>query len=778
MANERNTENLVRKTLAKLGYYDDPDIEVEEQQSKHPDIDKLLKNASKKGLSKGYPEFIIRSKTNSTFIIVVECKAKNKFHQSEHFNKYADYAVDGVLLYGSFLARGYDVLCIAVSGETVDDLKISHFLIPKEQSKYNSYFGGKLLTFSDYYNGYKNSDIKFNQDYGKLLSYASELNSLLHSNKIKESQRSLLISGILISLGNDAFKNSYASHKKAEQICASLINTVANEFSNADIPEHKIIKLKQAYSFIQTNTTLTSDREFFVNLINSIDKNINGFMRTYKYFDTIGQFYIEFLSYANNDKGLGIVLTPPHITDIFCDLAAVDKDSVVFDNCCGTGGFLISAMKRMIKSAKSDKKKITAIQKSQLFGIEFQDDIYALGISNMILHGDGKSNFLLGDSFQNSKEITKFKPTVGFLNPPYKSEKTSPEELAFVLTNLATLEKGGICVSIIPFSCVIAKDGDTFQLKLKIMENHTVEAVMSMPDDLFHNSKVTVPTCILVITAHTPHPKNKKTWLGYWRHDGFEKHKIQGRIDSNNKWEAIREKWLVSYLNRELIDGLSLTKELVASDEWCAEAYMVTDYSKITKNSYLKIAKQYLSFRLLNDFLEIGTIKPNKPTLHSSKLVKVEMLFEVKSGISKSGVTIKEEPESEEDIRFVRPSKTYQGSIDGFIDKTTVSEENIYPDGTLYVSTDGQGSHTYSYVSSFAFTPNSNVSVLIPKRDMCVQEKLYYALCITANRYKYSYGRKPKGYRLKELLIPEHPAKHVYGNIFGDIFDDWKTLIQ
>ena len=49
--------------------------------------------------------------------------------------------------------------------------------------------------------------------------------------------------------------------------------------------------------------------------------------------------------------------------------------------------------------------------------------------------------------------------------------------------------------------------------------------------------------------------------------------------------------------------------------------------------------------------------------------------------------------------------------------------------------------------------PNSDVSVLIPKIDMSIEEKMYYAVCITNNRYRFSYGRKPKGKRLKSLLL-------------------------
>ena len=114
-------------------------------------------------------------------------------------------------------------------------------------------------------------------------------------------------------------------------------------------------------------------------------------------------------------------------------------------------------------------------------------------------------------------------------------------------------------------------------LKRKILDKHTVEAVMSLPDELFHNSNVNVVTCAIVITAHRPHKFRKKTWFGYWRNDGFEKVKYKGRIDKNHTWESIREEWVSAYKNREVIDGMSITKEITENDEWCAEAYMETD---------------------------------------------------------------------------------------------------------------------------------------------------------------------------------------------------------
>lgn len=593
--NEKKTEKLTRDFLNKNGY-DQNHIFVEEQISDNPRIAKLLKQASKQGNGIGRPEFIITSSAYPDLLIVIECKASAAKHASKNLDKYADYACDGALLYASFLAKEYDVIAIGISGDNLNNLNISTFLHLKGENKHFPFSADKILSLEDYYNLYIKTPQKFNIDYSNLLDYTQKLNGKLHQLKIKESQRSLLISSILIALKNSAFSAGYKKHTTAKHLTSSLVQTVINELDDSDIPKDKIENLKHAYGFIKTHSVLLNDKKSLENLIAEIDSEINGFMATHAYFDTIGQFYIEFLRYANNDKGLGIVLTPPHITELFADIAQVNKDSIVIDNCCGTGGFLISAMKKMVKDCVGDSEKIKHVKKHQILGVEHQYDIYALAISNMILQDDGKSSIKLSSCFDEVESVSKNKPNVGFLNPPYKAEKEDIEELEYVLNNLQMLEKNSLCIALIPISCVLAQEGENLRLKKKIMANHTVEAVMSLPEDLFHNSKVGVITCALVLTAKVPHNINKKSWLGYWRNDGFVKVKGKGRIDKNHTWNKIQNHWIETFINRQEIDGYSLQIKLKPEDEWCAEAYLVTDYSKITKDDLMQEIKSYLAF--------------------------------------------------------------------------------------------------------------------------------------------------------------------------------------
>lgn len=607
--NERITEDIVREHFKQDQLVKASKVTIEEQKSANPKINKLLQNASKKGSGIGKPEFIISFKDEPNLLLIVECKSDIRKHESATKDKYVEYAVDGVLLYSSFLSKSFDVIAVAFSGESKKDKKVSHFLQLQNNMEAKDFLGDKLLTLENYIEKYKTNDLKLRQEFNNLTIYSKELNEKLHKLKIKESLRSLLISGILLALRDDAFKTAYEKHKKPEQLTASLISTIVSELKEEKVQNDKIQGLKREYSFIQEHGAFAHEVNILKDIIKNIDDNLNKFIKTYKYHDVLGEFYIEFLRYANSDKGLGIVLTPPHITELFVDVAKVNKDSVIFDNCCGTGGFLISAMKKMIDDAKGDAKKTEKIKNNQLVGIEYQNDIFALALSNMFIHGDGSSSIFKGDCFNPTfineikedfkKRGLELKPNVGLLNPPYKNIKDDTEEFEFILNNLEMLATNGICIAIIPMSCVTATDGVLLEFKKTLMKNHTLDAAFSMPNELFFNSNVGTICAIVVFTAHKPHPPNKETFLGYWKNDEFVKTRRFGRIDYNNKWKDTKDGWLEDFENNKTT-SYSLSKKLKPEDEWCVEAYMKTDYSHLTDEDFIKEIKDYATFKIKN----------------------------------------------------------------------------------------------------------------------------------------------------------------------------------
>lgn len=133
----------------------------------------------------------------------------------------------------------------------------------------------------------------------------------------------------------------------------------------------------------------------------------------------------------------------------------------------------------------------------------------------------------------------------------------------------------------------------------------------------------------------------------------------------------------------------------------------------------------------------------------------VGKLFKVVNGVSASNYDSSVTKDEEFDLLFIRPSKTALGTFNGYVRSGDIPTSKVFPANSLFVSTNGEGSHSYSYVSPVPFTANSDVAVLVPKVPMTLKQKLFYAYIITFNRPRYSYGRKPKGDRLKNLDIPD-----------------------
>lgn len=745
MVNERKTEIITRGHFSKFLDI----VRVEEKRSDNPKIDKLLKNASKKGNGKGYPEFIISYKANPDLLIVIECKADITKHESEKHDEYAKFAVDGALLYASYLSKDFDVLAIAVSGETEQTLRISHFLHLKKEKKAVPIFNDKFLPVDDYLNGYLRSPDKFRQDYDSLLDFAKQLNEKLHTYKILESQRSLLISSILIALENPAFKMSYSKHKNAESLAKSLIQIVSSELQSANITGKRLENLVSQFNFIETDTSLSKRENILNEIIGDIDENINPFIKTHKYFDVLGQLYIEFLQYANSDKGLGIVLTPPHITDLFADLAQVNKDSIAYDNCAGTGGFLISAMKKMIADAKDDKTKIKEIKLKQLIGTEYQSHIFALGVSNMYVHQDGKTNIINADCFDEAviEQVKKKKATVGLLNPPYKSnKKTDIEELKFILNNSECLVHGGICIAIVPMQSALAKSGKILELKKRLLAKHTLEAVLSMPNELFFNSNVSVTSCIMVFTVHKPHPNHKETYFGYYKDDGFVKRKNKGRINACGRWHDIKEKWLFNFVNRKKETGISVNRVIRPNMEWVAEAYMETDYSNLSDDDFIQTLLNYVTFLFANRLSE----KVSKLPLHNEnvlldisswKYFELSELFEIKGSKTTSLIELEEYGTGQ--FPYITTQATNNG-VEGFY--------NFYTEDGNVLVVDSAVLGYCSYQAS-AFSASDHVEKLIPRFEINKYTAMFLVTVLNLERYRYNYGRKCSQTRMRQIGI-------------------------
>ncbi|MFF0865206.1 class I SAM-dependent DNA methyltransferase [Nonomuraea sp. NPDC003560] len=610
MVNERTTEDIVRQHLRAHGVAGQ---RVEEQTSSHPQIKRALASASKTGSGVGKPEFLISfPETYPKLVIVIECKANAAKHESPSRDKFGEFAVDGVLHYSSHLARHFDVVGIAVSGTASEHLKVSTFrqlkgadaatALPSPHGPVD-----QLLPVQNYIELLTWDPAVRARNEAELIAFSRVLHNYMRDYaKLSEPEKPLVVSGILLALQDPVFKRSWSDYgpKHLARELYSAIDRVAQE---ADFNDAKREIMLDPYRFIRTHPELSRPNNEgetpLYRLVDDIDEHVSPFLDAYHDVDVIGQFYGEFLRYTGGDKrGLGIVLTPRHLTELFAKIAAVGPEDTVVDTCAGTGGFLIAAMAEMDVKLGNDVEGRRRIREEQLIGVEQQPHMFALAASNMILRGDGKANLYRASCFQPdiieklSKGVDRRhkRPNVGLINPPYSQKGEGLHELDFVAVLLQCLQPGGVAVVVVPMSCAIMPHPK----KSELLEQHTLTAVMSLPNDLF--APVGTVTCAMVFKAHQPHVHAPApTWFGYWKNDGFVKTKDRGRIDLNQEWESIRDAWLTSYHSRAVVPGKSVLRRVSADDEWCAEAYLETDYSSLTQADFERDLRKYALYRLM-----------------------------------------------------------------------------------------------------------------------------------------------------------------------------------
>lgn len=154
-------------------------------------------------------------------------------------------------------------------------------------------------------------------------------------------------------------------------------------------------------------------------------------------------------------------------------------------------------------------------------------------------------------------------------------------------------------------------------------------------------------------------------------------------------------------------------------------------------------------------------------------LVPLKRLFDLYPGEAIPKALRHPEPGGDGFVPLIRPSSTQVASYVEWVDSSLLSPDCVYPPGTLYISTNGQGSHTFAYVSVRSFVPNIDVTAAVPKRSMSIAEKLFYAAAISRNRPLFSYGRKPKGGRLRGLMVPSRPPRFARESEAGEALLNW-----
>ncbi len=472
-----------------------------------------------------------------------------------------------------------------------------------------------LRTMDEYVDFYTS---KIN-DKEKVMQNTYKLNELLHRHSIPEKLRSQYVGTCLLALKNGL---DYSTPTLTAAQIRARIKEVLEDLLNSDINKAEKLAL--------LNRNVLGDQyirqlsiEAFREILKFIEENILPFIndKCTSGQDLLNLFFVTFNKYVGkSDKNQAF--TPDHITDFMSKITGVNKHSVVLDPCCGSGSFLVRAMTQALDDCSTATEQ-DKVKKHQIFGIEFDENVYGLATTNMLIHSDGNSNIRQGSCFTLTDWIKEAKPNVVLMNPPYngqrihlpksyvstwpKDKKEDPSKglyfVKFIADTLNSINHQAKLAVLLPVACAIGTSGEISRLKKEILEENALDAVFTLPNEIFYPG-ASASACCMVFKIGTKHNdvSNPDTFFGYYKDDGFKKKKNLGRVEQidtitgNSKWVDIEHEWIELYRNRRAIDGLSATHKVSGESEWLCEAYMKTDYSKLTEQDFQQTINNYLAY--------------------------------------------------------------------------------------------------------------------------------------------------------------------------------------
>ena len=335
----------------------------------------------------------------------------------------------------------------------------------------------------------------------------------------------------------------------------SILSTLSKSLEESKKQNLKLDLLIEVYAEIRMNNKSNQEAiNSFIEWVTEISDCVNSDYWNGE--DVMGIFFNEFNRYKKKSES-GQIFTPDHITSFMYRLIEVNQNDRVLDAACGSGAFLVKAMCNMIKEAGGvNSSKAPIIKESQLFGIEFDREIFALACANMLIHKDGKTNLEQLDT--RSKEachwiksksykvdcngnfeidkignyiLSDYHITKVLMNPPFERKYGCLIIVGNVLDNVPPTTK---CAFILPDKKLEKDNGS------KLLKDHTLLKIIKLPENVFAEG---VTASIFIFEAGVPQ-NNKEIFTCYIEDDGLETVKNQGRQDINNKWQALEDKWV------------------------------------------------------------------------------------------------------------------------------------------------------------------------------------------------------------------------------------------
>lgn len=554
---------------------------------------------------------------NERLAILVECKNKfsrwNKLKIQKQLQDYVRYE------------KAYsDKRIVAILAETEgDDIWVwyGQSVIIDDDHKIEEEIA--LKTFEEY------EEICFGKvnDKIKVIDSIKILNEKLHSDGVHEKLRSQFVGTCLLALKNglvyenvkETLNPKTGKNINPEGVVINSIKNILeglltkggsiNKASKLAILNNKVLDDQDVQSL--TYSELSDILKYIdINIVPYINDNNTAGQ------DLLNLFFTTFNKYVGkSDKNQAF--TPDHICGFMSKVVGVNKNSRVLDPCCGSGAFLVRAMTDAMDDCETEDER-EKVKQDQIFGIEYEEGAFGLSSTNMLIHGDGNSNVVKDSLFKRGKWVEDSNINVVLMNPPYnatkkfcdpnytknwKGNKKEDPSKGFHFVEWVARHVSPMCkmAVLLPMQSAIGTSTDVKEFKKKMLDKYTLDAVFSLPIEIFYPGAAAVAVCMIFDLSQKHSKSNKETFFGYYRDDKFTKRKGLGRIETtdengNSLWVKTEEVWLDLYKNRKVVPGLSVMKKIDYKDEWLAEAFMETDYSNLTQMDFEQTVRDYYSY--------------------------------------------------------------------------------------------------------------------------------------------------------------------------------------
>lgn len=298
-------------------------------------------------------------------------------------------------------------------------------------------------------------------------------------------------------------------------------------------------------------TKFMKDALFEIPTAEVVTKVITGLEDLYQHdiqeLDMQGDLYEYMLGKAASSGTNGQFRTPKQIRDMMVALIDPNPDDMICDPACGTAGFLISAAEH-IRAKYGDKmtdEQWNSFNSTMFSGFDTDMTMLRISAMNLMLHSITHPTIDYKNSVSEKNDIDS-EYTVCLANPPFKGTvdaetistslkavtNTKKTELLFLALFLRMLKKGGRCACIVPDGVLFGSSKAHQAMRKELIENHTLQAVISMPSGVF-KPYAGVSTAVLVFIK-TGMGGTDNVWFYDMQADGFSLDDKRSEVKEND----------------------------------------------------------------------------------------------------------------------------------------------------------------------------------------------------------------------------------------------------